>query len=237
MQKKGDPFCTDLRRVTMFGASEPFDPRDATTVAAPPPKRHSGGRGSNGAKRVNVEQTAEDVKDWSAVLARIRDERDEAAFVELFNHFAPRLKAFLMRSGADAALAEECVQEVMATVWQKSAQFDPSRASVATWVFTIARNRRIDVLRRQKRPEPEDLPWGPEAEPDQEDQVSLQQETEHLGEALASLPAKQRELIEKAYFGDLTHSEIAEATGLPLGTIKSRIRLALQRLRHAMDRV
>ncbi|MCA0957321.1 sigma-70 family RNA polymerase sigma factor [Mameliella sediminis] len=186
---------------------------------------------------MNVEQTAEDVKDWSAVLARIRDERDEAAFVELFNHFAPRLKAFLMRSGADAALAEECVQEVMATVWQKSAQFDPSRASVATWVFTIARNRRIDVLRRQKRPEPEDLPWGPEAEPDQEDQVSLQQETEHLGEALASLPAKQRELIEKAYFGDLTHSEIAEATGLPLGTIKSRIRLALQRLRHAMDRV
>jgi len=100
----------------------------------------------------------------------------------------------------------------------------------------IARNRRIDALRRQKRPEPEDLPWGPEAEPHQEDRLGLQQETKHLGEALASLPAKQRDLIEKAYFGDLTHTEIAEATGLPLGTIKSRIRLALQRLRHAMDR-
>ncbi|WP_342448909.1 sigma-70 family RNA polymerase sigma factor [Mameliella alba] len=178
----------------------------------------------------------ENAPDWAAVLIRIRDNRDEAAFVALFRHFAPRVKAFLMRSGADAAQAEECVQDVMATVWQKAAQFDPARASAATWIFTIARNRRIDALRKQKRPEPEDLPWGPEAEPDQEDRLGLQQETEHLGAALASLPAKQRDLIEKAYFGDLTHSEIAEATGLPLGTIKSRIRLALQRLRHAMDR-
>nr|WP_245853344.1 sigma-70 family RNA polymerase sigma factor [Maliponia aquimaris] len=177
-----------------------------------------------------------DTKDWVAVLVRIRDDRDERAFVEVFRHFAPRIKAFLMRSGADAALAEECAQEVMATVWQKAAQFDPCRASVATWIFTIARNRRIDVLRRHKRPEPEDLPWGPEAEPDQEDWLSLQQESEQLGEAIASLPDKQRDLIEKAYFGDLSHSEIAEATGLPLGTIKSRIRLALDRLRHAMDR-
>ncbi len=141
-----------------------------------------------------------------------------------------------MRSGADSALAEECVQEVMATVWQKAGLFDPTRASVATWIFTIARNRRIDVLRRQRRPEPEELTWGPEAEPDQADRLGLQEESKQLGEAIASLPTKQRDLIEKAYFGDLTHHEIAEATGLPLGTIKSRIRLALERLRHAMDR-
>lgn len=184
-----------------------------------------------GGKRNN-----DDTEDWAAVVNRIREERDEAAFVTLFRHFAPRLKAFLMRSGADAATAEECVQEVMATVWHKAGLFDPTRASVATWVFTIARNRRIDVLRKQKRPDPEDLPWGPEAEPDQEDRLSLQEENEHLGEAIASLPAKQRDLIEKAYFGDLTHNEIAEATGLPLGTIKSRIRLALERLRHVMDK-
>jgi RNA polymerase sigma-70 factor (ECF subfamily) len=172
--------------------------------------------------------------DWVACILRIRDARDQAAFAELFKHFAPRVKAFLMRSGADATLAEECTQEVMATLWHKAHLFDPARASVATWIFTIARNRKIDAIRKNKRPEPEELPWGPEAEPDQADALVLQQESEQLGQALATLPAKQRTLIEKAYFGDLSHSEIAEQTGLPLGTIKSRIRLALDRLRHAM---
>lgn len=167
-------------------------------------------------------------------IIRIRDAKDQAAFAEVFRHFAPRVKAFLMRSGADASLAEECAQEVMATLWHKAHMFDPSRASVATWVFTIARNRKIDALRKQKRPEPEELTWGPEAEPDQEDVLSLQEETQALGKALADLPEKQRDLIERAYFGDLSHSEIAEQTGLPLGTIKSRIRLALDRLRHNM---
>lgn len=90
------------------------------------------------------------------------------------------------------------------------------------------------MLRKQRRPEPEDLPWGPEAEPDQVEVMGLQQETEQLGRALSTLPAEQRQLIEKAYFGELSHSEIAAQTGLPLGTIKSRIRLALERLRHAM---
>jgi len=99
---------------------------------------------------------------------------------------------------------------------------------------TIARNRKIDALRRQRRPEPEDLPWGPENAPDQADALAIQQECDRLGAALASLPDKQRTLIERAYFGDLSHSQIAEETGLPLGTIKSRIRLALDRLRHAM---
>ena len=187
-----------------------------------------------GKKRLGL-QTPDMAPDWVACLLRIRDDRDEAAFVEVFRHFAPRVKAFLMRGGADSALAEECVQEVMATVWHKAALFDPSRASVATWIFTIARNKKIDVLRRTRRPEPEDLPWGPEAEPDQDDILGLQQESEQLGAAIAALPVKQRDLIEKAYFGDLTHTEIAEQTGLPLGTIKSRIRLALDRLRHAMD--
>lgn len=172
--------------------------------------------------------------DWVSHVARIRDSRDESAFAELFAYFAPRVKSFLMRGGGDATLAEECAQEVMATLWQKAHLFDPTRASVSTWVFTVARNKKIDVLRRQRRPEPEELTWGPEAEPDQEDVLALQQETAQLSEALAELPEKQRELIEKAYFGDMSHSEIADATGLPLGTIKSRIRLALDRLRHAM---
>jgi len=173
--------------------------------------------------------------EWVSHVRRIRDAQDQAAFAELFQHFAPRVKAFLMKSGSDAALAEECAQEVMATLWHKAHLFDPARATVATWVFTIARNKRIDVLRKQRRPEPQDLGWGPEAEPDQDDVVALQQETAQLRDALTALPEAQRELIEKAYFGDLSHREIASETGLPLGTIKSRIRLALDRLRHAMN--
>ena len=172
--------------------------------------------------------------DWLSHIERIRDHKDQSAFGELFQHFAPRVKAFLMKSGSDATLAEECAQEVMATLWHKAHMFDPARASVATWIFTIARNRKIDLLRKQRRPEPEELTWGPEAEPDQEDTLALQQESEQLRRALAELPEAQRDLIERAYFGDLSHSQIAEETGLPLGTIKSRIRLALDRLRHAM---
>jgi RNA polymerase sigma-70 factor (ECF subfamily) len=90
------------------------------------------------------------------------------------------------------------------------------------------------MLRKQRRPEPEDLTWGPEAEPDQADILALQQDSAKLTDALATLPDKQRDLIVRAYYGELTHSEIADATGLPLGTIKSRIRLALNRLRHQM---
>ncbi len=181
---------------------------------------------------VTVEQVE---TDWAALMLRVRDAQDKAAFAALFRHFAPRIKAFLMKSGASATLAEECAQDVMATLWQKAGLFDPTRASVATWVFTIARNRRIDALRRTRRPEPEDLTWGPEAEPDQADVYEMAQENQRLGAALAALPEKQRALIERAYYGDLSHSEIAHETGLPLGTIKSRIRLALERLRHQMS--
>ncbi|MCH8465001.1 MAG: sigma-70 family RNA polymerase sigma factor [Roseinatronobacter sp.] len=180
---------------------------------------------------VNAGQSAE----WVILLRKVADYQDTDAFTALFEHFAPRVKAFLMKSGAEHAMAEECAQDVMVTVWKKAAQFDPSRASVATWIFTIARNRRIDMLRRDRRPEPEDLNWGPEEEPDQFDVLGLQQESDQLAAAIASLPEKQRVMIERAYFGDLSHSEIAEQTGLPLGTIKSRIRLALERLRHSLS--
>ncbi len=219
----------------MFGTHDPFDTCDVAPVEMRAARRHVKGNATVGTTRVGVKDP-EQAADMIELLRRIRHDRDESAFVDLFRHFAPRVKAFLIRSGADPAMAEECVQEVMATVWHKAALFDPSRASVATWVFTIARNKKIDLLRKQKRPEPEDLAWGPEAEPDQEDVVGLQQESAQLTEAIAALPEKQRILIEKAYFGELSHSEIAEQTGLPLGTIKSRIRLALDRLRHAMDK-
>lgn len=171
---------------------------------------------------------------WVVHMERISAAQDQTAFAELFSHFAPRVKAFLMKNGADSGLAEECTQEVMATLWTKAHMFDPSRASVATWIFTIARNRTIDAIRKQRRPEPEDLEWGPAAEPDQADAMAIQEDSEKLARAIAELPEKQRILIERAYYGDLSHSEIAAETGLPLGTIKSRIRLALERLRHTM---
>ncbi len=172
--------------------------------------------------------------EWVAQLEAIRDQQDQAAFADLFRHFAPRVKAFLMKGGSSPEFAEECTQDVMATLWRKAHMFDGTKASVSTWIFTIARNRRIDLIRKDRRPEPEDLIWGPESEPSAAEIMAMQQDSEQLGRALAGLPEKQRKLIERAYFGELTHSEIAAETGLPLGTIKSRIRLALDRLRHAM---
>lgn len=186
-----------------------------------------------GKPKLTTEQTTKRMA-WVVQVMAVRDDKDRAAFAELFAYFAPRVKSFLMKSGASPDMAEECAQEVMVTLWNKAHLFDPTKASVSTWIFTIARNRRIDLLRKQKRPEPEELPWGPEPEPDQAEAIGLQQETEKLGQALATLPAEQRKLIERAYYGELSHSEIAAETGLPLGTIKSRIRLALDRLRHVM---
>lgn len=173
---------------------------------------------------------------WAALMLAVRDRQDRAAFAQLFRHFAPRVKAFLMKAGTEAALAEDCAQDVLATVWQKAHLFDPSRASVATWVFIIARNRRIDIARRDRRPEPEALDWGGDShEPDQADIYEAAQETRRLTDALSTLPEAQRALVARAFYGELSHSEIAAETGLPLGTIKSRIRLALDRLRAKMS--
>ena len=182
----------------------------------------------------NVSADSSNKQLWAELIKKVETLKDTSAFEELFNHFAPRVKAFLMKSGAAPQMAEECSQEVMATVWRKAHLFDPSRASASTWIFTIARNKKIDAIRKQNRPEPEQLYYDEDYEPDQEAVVELQQETERLNSALAELPEKQRVLVEKAYLGELSHSEIAEITGLPLGTIKSRIRLALEKLRHSM---
>lgn len=206
--------------------------RPGMTEQSGPP--HPADRSGLPRQKERVLGQATDGTDWAGLMIQVRDRQDRAAFAALFRHFAPRVKAFLMKSGAGASLAEECAQEVMATLWQKAHLFDPARASVATWVFTIARNKRIDALRKARRAEPEELDWGPEPEPDQAEAMETQEETDRLGRALAALPEKQRALIERAFYGDLSHSEIAAETGLPLGTIKSRIRLALDKLRHHM---
>ena len=171
---------------------------------------------------------------WEELMLMVSISQDRSAFKQLFNHFAPRIKSFLMKAGADPTMAEECSQEAMATVWNKAKLFDPARASASTWIFTIARNKRIDAIRKIRRPEPDELTWPDGMEDAQEDALELKQQSEILADAIQNLPEKQRQLVEKAFFKELSHSEIALETGLPLGTIKSRIRLALERLRHAM---
>lgn len=167
-------------------------------------------------------------------MLAVRDSRDRAAFAALFDHFAPRLKGFIMRSGTASGQAEEIVQDVMLTVWRKAEQFDPTRAQVSAWIYKIARNCQIDVIRKENRPLPEELGEAPEAEPDANQILVLEQESGQLKQALALLKSDQREIIERAYLGELTHQEISIQTGLPLGTVKSRIRLGLERLRHEL---
>lgn len=170
----------------------------------------------------------------TVLMLAVRDHKDRKAFEALFDFFAPRLKSFVMRSGLSPGQAEEIVQEVMLTVWRKAALFDPHRAQVSAWIYQIARNRQIDVMRRENRPVPEDLAEEVDLEPDASQILAIDQEATHLKRALSALKPDQREMIEKAYFGDLSHQEISTQTGLPLGTIKSRIRLGLERLRHEL---
>ncbi len=169
-----------------------------------------------------------------ALLIRaVAEHRDRKAFADLFTHFAPRLNAFLMRGGTDRVTAEELTQEVMLTVWRRAESFDPNQATLSTWVFTIARNKRIDGLRRQRRPEldPEDPALVPDGPAGAEETVSATQREAMLRAAMVDLPVEQAEMLRMAYFEDKAHSEIAAETGLPLGTVKSRLRLAIGHLR------
>ena len=170
----------------------------------------------------------------NALLGRVAREQDRAAFAALFGHFAPRVKAYLLRLGAPGPLAEDLAQEALLSLWRKAHLFDPAKASAATWLFTIARNLRIDAIRREKRPElePEDFLPQPEAAAD--DGLALADEENRLRAALKHLPADQSQVVELSFFADKPHSEIAQQLGIPLGTVKSRLRLALARLKRAL---
>lgn len=170
-------------------------------------------------------------------LQAIARHGDRQEFARLFAYFAPRVKAYLMRLGADDATAEDLMQDVLLTVWRRAPSYDPSLAGVSTWIFTIARNRRIDALRRGKRPpldaeEPSLLPSAPQA-PDSA--LDAQQWEKKIGTAIATLPAEQAQMLKLAYFEDRSHSDIAEHLNLPLGTVKSRLRLAVGRLRSLFE--
>lgn len=172
-----------------------------------------------------------------AFMDAIASARDADAFDELYRRFAPRVTAYLLKRHADRAVADDITQEVMLTVWKRAASFEPERASVATWIFTIARNRYIDRIRREKRPEldPDDPALvGNERSP--ESVLDVRRGSARVEDALAALPAEQAELIRMAYVDGKSHSEIALERELPLGTVKSRFRLALDKLRTQMDK-
>jgi RNA polymerase sigma-70 factor, ECF subfamily len=175
--------------------------------------------------------TASDADLLAAIAAR-----DKAAFSALFGRYAGRIKGFMMRSGASAQDADEIVQDVMVSIWRRASSFDPARAGAATWVYAIARNRRIDLIRRQMRPapDPEDPLFQPDPEPDPADSAAAAGRDKRVREALAGLSDDQREVVRLAFYAGMTQTEIAEAVGAPLGTVKSRLRLAFARLRGAL---
>ena len=181
-----------------------------------------------------VSQLMQDTRpgDPAALILAIAGAGDRRAFSELFAHFAPRVKSYMLRLGAPPEAAEELAQEALLTVWRKAALFDPARAGASTWIFAIARNLRIDAIRRERRPKIEDDPTdepAPEAPADAV--VSAHERDTRLREAVAVLPGDQAEVVRLSFFQDKPHSEIAKDLNLPLGTVKSRLRLALGRLR------
>jgi RNA polymerase sigma-70 factor (ECF subfamily) len=169
-------------------------------------------------------------------IGAIAARQDRAAFVALFGFYAPRVKTMLIRAGAGAELAEDIAQETLLTVWRKAAQYDPNRASASAWVYTIARNLRIDRLRRDQRAKLFALyetiePEEPERPDGGLDRV---QRDERVRTALAELPEEQVRVVQLSFFEGRAHGDIAELLGLPLGTVKSRLRLAMSRLRNLL---
>ncbi|NNU79141.1 sigma-70 family RNA polymerase sigma factor [Halovulum dunhuangense] len=158
---------------------------------------------------------------------------DKSAFAELFGRYAVRVKAFIMRAGTSQEDADEIAQEVLVTVWRKAHQFDPAKAAASTWIFAIARNRRIDLIRRRTRPEPdpEDPLFQPDPEPTGAEVLTAQQVATRVRAGMERLTSDQREVLKAAFYDGLSHGEIAALFDLPLGTVKSRIRLAFRHLR------
>lgn len=227
----GDPLARDVRIGFML-LEEPLVLADTCTalpVTKLPPAMAGGFMTSEGASVQTDPQNEQTV--W---MLAVRDRRDRDAFGRLFDYFGPRLKAMLMRSGMRDGSADDVVQDVMLAVWHKAAQFDPHRADASAWIYRIARNRQIDLVRRRPLPMPETVEEPEDTEPDPAQMLALEEEATLLRAAIARLTPEQGRVIQQAYIEDLTHSEISQISGLPLGTIKSRIRLGLERLRREL---
>jgi RNA polymerase sigma-70 factor, ECF subfamily len=177
---------------------------------------------------------------WGCLIRAIATDQDRAAFATLFEYFAPRIKAFLQRSGASEASAEELAQETMLAVWRKASLFDPDSAGAAAWIFTIARNLRIDAHRRDRRggaveSSDVELEFQIDDAPRPDSRLATAQSEERVRSALSQLSADQIRVIELSFFEEKAHAEIAQILGIPLGTVKSRLRLAMSRLRNLLS--
>lgn len=168
------------------------------------------------------------------ILLAVGQQKSRDCFVELFEYFAPRIKSFFIKGGSTPEQADELAQETMLTVWNKAGSFDPRKATASTWIYTIARNKRVDSLRSMTRRNevdlPEYLPAGDET-PIPGESLAQEESNALISAALEDLPEDEAALIHKSFFEGKSHSMIAHETGIPLGTIKSRIRTALGRLR------
>jgi RNA polymerase sigma-70 factor (ECF subfamily) len=173
----------------------------------------------------------------SSWLEKIAQNQDKEAFSALFDHFAPRLNATLRKLGTSPEQAEEVVQDTLLAVWRNASQFDRRKASPSTWIYTIARNRRIDLLRKTRRPEMDfhDPALVPDSEDSAESKSIKDTEETLIRKAIAELPAEQAELLQLAFYEEKTHKRIAIEKNLPLGTVKSRLRLALDKMRRILE--
>lgn len=187
--------------------------------------------------RMNGQTAPEDQPSMEELMLAVSSRRDVDAFEVIFKHFAPRVKAYMAKLSADTQTAEELMQETMIAVWNKADQFDVAKGALSTWIFTIARNLRIDAVRRARRPEfdPTDPAFVPDEEQPADLRIAERQSASQLRAAMADLPKEQSTLLELAYFEESTHSAIAKKLNLPLGTVKSRLRLAFNKLRAALD--
>ncbi len=173
----------------------------------------------------------------SDLLQKVAQSRDVEAFRKLFELYGPRVKSYMMRQGADATTAEDLAQETLLTVWRKAQLYSDEKGSATTWIFTIARNLRIDRLRREVswQPLPENRDEEASDAPDPEQEVTERERRDKVRAALATLPPDQSEVVTLSYVEGLSHSEIAERLQLPLGTVKSRMRLAYQKVKEAVE--
>lgn len=177
-----------------------------------------------------------DTEPMAALVEAVADRRDRSAYIQLYTYFSPRVKSFLIGKGMTPAAADDVLQEVMLAVWQKAKLYRPARAAVSTWIFTIARNKYVDRLRREQRqPGVSDDPDLRAADTaSATDEASREEKKIAVHTALSQLRPEQRDVVVLAFIKGLAHSEIAQRLDLPLGTVKSRIRMAFGHLRERL---